>query len=163
MAMNDEEKVKQELETRFESLKDEVSVKRARRIFVEVKSDFDSVYDFARTELGFYIVTTITGLDAGDHFEAIYHLARPEGMVLNLKRWIGKDKPEIKSISDTYPAVDIYERELVDTLGIQVTGLKPGPRYPLPDGWPEGEYPMRKDWAGEFSGGKKGAGDVQNG
>jgi Ni,Fe-hydrogenase III component G len=27
-----------------------------------------------------------------------------------------------------------------------VTGLPEGSRYPLPDNWPEGQYPLRKDW-----------------
>ena len=30
--------------------------------------------------------------------------------------------------------------------GIKVEGLPEGERYPLPDGWPEGQYPLRKDW-----------------
>ena len=31
-------------------------------------------------------------------------------------------------------------------LGIKVEGLVPGRRYPLPDDWPKGQYPLRKDW-----------------
>jgi Ni,Fe-hydrogenase III component G len=36
----------------------------------------------------------------------------------------------------------------VDLLGIKVNGLASGHRYPLPDNWPKGEYPLRKDWKG---------------
>ena len=30
--------------------------------------------------------------------------------------------------------------------GINVSGLPDGPSYPLPDCWPEGQYPLRKEW-----------------
>jgi membrane-bound hydrogenase subunit beta len=36
----------------------------------------------------------------------------------------------------------------MDLLGIQVEGIPPGRHYPLPEGWPEGQYPLRKDWKG---------------
>ena len=28
----------------------------------------------------------------------------------------------------------------------QVHGLPEGPSFPLPDCWPEGQYPLRKEW-----------------
>jgi Ni,Fe-hydrogenase III component G len=34
----------------------------------------------------------------------------------------------------------------MDLLGIKVEGLPEGRRYPLPDNWPQGQYPLRKDW-----------------
>ena len=55
-------------------------------------------------------------------------------------------------MSDRFPAAHIYERELVDLLGAKVEGLPPGNRYPLPDDWPEVQYPLRKDWKQESSG-----------
>ena len=45
---------------------------------------------------------------------------------------------------------EYYEKELVDLLGFRVEGLPPGPRYPLPDDWPEGQYPLRKEWKPEM-------------
>ena len=44
------------------------------------------------------------------------------------------------------PSIVLHEREIVDLFGVEVEGLPDGPHYPLPDGWPEGNYPMRKDW-----------------
>ena len=37
----------------------------------------------------------------------------------------------------------------MDLLGFQVQGLTEGSRYPLPDVWPAGQYPLRKDWSAE--------------
>ena len=52
--------------------------------------------------------------------------------------------PVTKQVKDRL--VRIYERELVDLLGARVEGLVPGVRYPLPEGWPEGDHPLLKDW-----------------
>jgi membrane-bound hydrogenase subunit beta len=49
-------------------------------------------------------------------------------------------------VTGMFPAADCYERELVDLLGFEVQGLPPGNRYPLPDGWPDGQHPLLKDW-----------------
>jgi len=35
-------------------------------------------------------------------------------------------------------------------LGVRIQGVADGNRYPLPDGWPEGQYPLRKDWTQEM-------------
>ncbi|MEI6093142.1 MAG: NADH-quinone oxidoreductase subunit C, partial [bacterium] len=61
-----------------------------------------------------------------------------------------KSNPVIKTITDTFPGGDLYERELTDLLGAKIDGLPNGIRYPLPDGWPEGQYPLRKDWNREM-------------
>jgi Ni,Fe-hydrogenase III component G len=66
--------------------------------------------------------------------------------MLNLKTWVLKENAAIKTVTDTFSAADIYEREISDLLGIKMEGLAPGRRYPLPDDWPDGEYPLRKDW-----------------
>ena len=39
----------------------------------------------------------------------------------------------------------------MDLLGIKVNGLAEGQRYPLPEDWPKGDYPLRKDWKGNFT------------
>jgi Ni,Fe-hydrogenase III component G len=88
----------------------------------------------------------MTGLDLGATLGVIYHLARPSGIVLNLATAVPKEKPVLQSITARFPAAACYERELADLLGFQVQGLPEGPRYPLPDSWPAGQYPLRKDW-----------------
>ena len=59
---------------------------------------------------------------------------------------VPKDEPVLQTVTGYFPAAELYEREMVDLLGMQVQGLPPGTRYPLPDGWPAGQYPLRKDW-----------------
>jgi Ni,Fe-hydrogenase III component G len=148
--MSREEAVIANLVSQFGFLEGKVSSKRPRRIFAEAPYDkFTQVFEYTVDELQFSILCAITGLDEAATFAAIYHLARTDGTILNLKVSIPKEKAVLKSVSERFPAADIYEREIADLLGVKIEGLKPGKRYPLPDDWPEGQHPLRKDWKGE--------------
>ena len=54
--------------------------------------------------------------------------------------------PRVRSQYALYPSLLMHERELVDLFGADMRELPPGPSYPLPDGWPKGQYPLRKEW-----------------
>ena len=119
-----------------------------RRIFLSVPPErFPDILRFAAEELGFDHLCTITGLDTGDGYEFIYHIADQNGIVLNLKFLPGGgDGVVIPSVLPVYQGATFYERELESLLGVTVDGLPEGRQYPLPDNWPKGQYPMRKDW-----------------
>lgn len=118
-----------------------------KRIWVEVPlADFMDKFAYAVKQQGFSFLCTITGLDEGEYLAFIYHLAGKDGVVLNIKTRALKDKESIKTVTGYFPSAAIYERELVDLLGAKVEGLPEGIRYPLPDEWPAGQYPLRKDW-----------------
>jgi Ni,Fe-hydrogenase III component G len=145
--MTKEETIVQDLVKKFPFLQDKAKVQRIRRIIVEVGADrFEEVFAHVRQYLKFTILCTITGLDEGPTLGFIYHMARTDGITLNLKFSVPKDKPIIKTVFKYFPNSDIYERELVDLLGTEVEGLSEGNRYPLPDDWPKNEHPLRKDW-----------------
>jgi Ni,Fe-hydrogenase III component G len=144
--MNEQE-ILQKLTARFPYLDGKGRVARARRIFVDVPNEnFRTVLGYAMKELGFSILTTMTGTDDGETLGFMYHLASMNGMILNLKTSAPKTNPVIKTVTDLFPTGEMYEREVVDLLGAKVEGLKPGRRYPLHETWPEGQYPLRKDW-----------------
>ncbi len=149
--MSSEEMIKQRIEEKFAFLKDRVIVKRTKRIFVELPAgeDLMPVLDYAIKELGFSMLLTITGLDEIERFAVYYHLTKAGGGVLNLKLPVPKDRPVVKTLTPVFPVADGYEREIKDLLGIDVEGLPPGNRYPLPDNWPKDQFPLRKDWKGE--------------
>ena len=163
--MANEETIRQELATKFPFMAEKIVVKRERRIFAEVPADrFMEVFAHAALAMDFSNLCTITGLDEGENLAFFYHLARMDGTMLNLKMAVPKTKPVIKTISGLFPGGAIYEREVVDLLGAEVEGLPPGERYPLPDNWPAGQYPLRKDWKPEMldkAGFSKG--DIKNG
>jgi NADH:ubiquinone oxidoreductase subunit C len=149
--MANEESIKQELAKRFPFMADTIVIKRERRIFAEAPADrFLEVVSYVKTAMGFVNLCTMTGLDDGEKLSFIYHFSRMDGTMLNIKESVPKAKPVIRTITGIFPGGGIYEREVIDLLGAEVEGLPPGERYPLPDGWPKGQYPLRKDWTPEM-------------
>jgi membrane-bound hydrogenase subunit beta len=146
-----EQNIQQELEKAFPDLTGKFTLQRARRIWVEIPMDtLLSVVAYAKDELGFGMLCTITGTDEGEHLGLMYHLASDEGVVLTLVVAAPKDGPGPQTVTPHFPHADLYEREVVDLLGARIQGLPEGNRYPLPDGWPEGQFPLRKDWTREM-------------
>ncbi|MFA6431960.1 MAG: NADH-quinone oxidoreductase subunit C [Candidatus Margulisiibacteriota bacterium] len=145
--MSETEKLKQIVEEKFDYLKDAVKMQRERRLWAEVPyNKFFEVFDFLVKEHKFSFISTITGLDEGEYLAFIYHLSGQNGTLFNLKTKILKDKETIRTITNYFPSAAIYERELEDLLGVKVDNLPKGIHYPLPDDWPQGEYPLRKNW-----------------
>ncbi len=156
--MTREENVQKQLAGRFPEVSATIRIARERRIFVDVpEKRFIEVLDYVREELGFPILCLIIGLDEGERFGIIYVLSSSDGNIVTLKRHVPRESPVIQSVYDRLPNSEIYERELADLFGITVTGLPEGPRYPLPDDWPAGQYPLRKDWKPEMLGSKEAA------
>lgn len=146
--MANEEAIKQELSERFPALAQTITIKRARRIFAETPYEkFAEIFDHLVKKMNFSSLCAITGQDEGDNLSFIYHLARTDGTLINLKTFVLKANPMLNSVINYFPTAVIYEREAVDLLGVQVAGLPEGAnRYPLPDNWPKGVYPLRKDF-----------------
>jgi len=89
----------------------------------------------------------ITGIDADDCFELLYHYSYDQtGCVITIKAIVrDRQQPQVESITPLLPAAEWIERELHDVLGI---GFKNHPnlkRLILADDWPEGVYPLRKE------------------
>jgi membrane-bound hydrogenase subunit beta len=135
------------LSEKFSSLDRSKAAVSPRRIFLHVPSGiFMDVLRFAQEELDFYHLCTITGLDTGTEYEFIYHISNHDGIVLNLKLFAPREDSVIASILPIYPGATFYELELQGLLGVKVEGLPEGRQYPLPDNWPKGQHPLRKDW-----------------
>jgi len=57
------------------------------------------------------------------------------------------EDPKVDSIASVVPAANWAEREIKDMVGIEMLGHPYPKRLVVPDGWPEGVYPLRKDFA----------------
>ncbi|MFA5858746.1 MAG: NADH-quinone oxidoreductase subunit C [Elusimicrobiota bacterium] len=141
--------IKSKLEAKFGVFKDKITTPRANRVFADLAlgEDFEPILKYIVTDLGFDNLLLITGLDERETFGVIYHIVNKDNIVLNLKTHVTRENPVVKSIIDTFRNSELYERELIDLFGMKVDGLPEGRRYPLPDDWPAGQYPLRKDWS----------------
>ncbi len=145
--MEDNALVLEQLRKQFPVLAEEGDVTAKRRVFIAVPLELLlDVLRYANDELGFTSLCTITGMDSGEHYEFIYHLAHENGVMLNVKVKAPKGNPVVPTVLDIYNGATFYEREIEGLLGVTVKGLPEGRPYPLPDNWPKGQYPLRKDW-----------------
>jgi Ni,Fe-hydrogenase III component G len=146
--MQNEQAIVDRLLRKFDFMQDKIYVQREKRIYTKPfeKEEFEKIIHYLHDDLGFSRANHVVGTDDGEDLGFIYLLTNNDGIILALKEKAPKSDPGINSMTDIYPSLDLHERELVDLFGANVAGLPDGPSYPLPDGWPKGSYPMRKDW-----------------
>ncbi|MDR2427040.1 MAG: NADH-quinone oxidoreductase subunit C [Endomicrobium sp.] len=146
--MENDHPISTKIISKYPELAESIKIQREKRIWLKVPyAQFREFLEFAAADLKVDIFCMLTGIDDKENYSFIYHMADADGLMLNIETSISKNgELVIKTVTDMYPAADLQEREVFDLLGIKIDGLKEGKRYPLPDDWPEGEYPLRKDW-----------------
>ncbi len=70
-----------------------------------------------------------------------------ENLLASVIAHLPAERPKLDSISDVVPAANWAEREIRDLVGIEPVGHPYPKRLVLPDGWPDGVHPLRKDFA----------------
>lgn len=98
-------------------------------------------------------LAVVSGNDYPKEIELIYHFSLNYGIdrkeiSLNVAVNLPKSKPEIETICDFIPGALITEREKQEMLGVKVIGIPDSRRLFLPDDFPEGVYPWRKNEKG---------------
>jgi Ni,Fe-hydrogenase III large subunit/Ni,Fe-hydrogenase III component G len=68
-----------------------------------------------------------------------------DGLLCSVLAYLPAGDPKVESISRVVPAANWAEREIRDLVGIEAVGHPYPKRLVLPDGWPEGLHPLRKD------------------
>lgn len=99
-------------------------------------------------------LATITGIDPGPEtgeLEALYHFCCGPAVV-TLRVRVPRDDAHLPTVCDLLPAASFFERELSEMFGITVDGTPNPDRLFLPDDWPDGAYPLRKDFVMEGAG-----------
>lgn len=85
------------------------------------------------------------GDDAPGRIELVYHLwSLVHHHLLVLKAEVDRDKAQLPSLAEVWPAADWHEREMFDLVGVKFTGHPDLRRLLLPEDWPG--HPLRKDW-----------------
>jgi Ni,Fe-hydrogenase III component G len=117
-----------------------------RRVYLDVgPGDVPELTRFVFRELGarFQIAS---GIDTGDAIEILYHWAFDRlGLVVTLCTRLPREDPQIASLAGICKATEWIEREMNELLGIRFPGHPDPRRLLLPDDWPEGRYPLRRD------------------
>ncbi|HIE09643.1 MAG TPA: Fe-S-binding domain-containing protein, partial [Armatimonadetes bacterium] len=86
-----------------------------------------------REDLGKFEITHVFSLDK-DH------------LYVSIQTHVDPSDPTIPSITPKIPAAGWAEREMRDMIGVEPVGHPDPRRLVLPDDWPEGLYPLRKDF-----------------
>ncbi|HOL21225.1 MAG TPA: NADH-quinone oxidoreductase subunit C [bacterium] len=128
----------------------EVKVHNNRRIYITV--DRKDIKECARIIFkdldARYIIAT--GIENFDNFEILYHFGLDkDGVIVALRVYLDKEKPEVESLVDIVPGISYIEREMWELLGINFTGHPDMKHFLLRDDWGKGNYPLRKGNNGE--------------
>lgn len=104
-------------------------------------------------KLQFPHLAVASGNDLGNTIEIIYHFTvnfgkRMKVINLSISVEIPKTKPELETISDIIPGALITEREKAEMLGVKIKGIPDDRRCFVPEDFPEGVYPWRRDKTG---------------
>ncbi len=95
----------------------------------------------------------ISGNDLGKEIELIYHFSlyygvRFKEISINLSTRLSKDNLKIPTITDLIPGAQTAEREIKEMFGVTIEGLPDLPNIFLPQDFPQGIFPLRKDEKG---------------
>jgi len=126
----------------------ELELKTLKGDFLNLEVDRTSlvaVCRFLRDQLGFDLLSCISGVDMLDHLETIYHVrSLTRGQILQIKVRLDHEKPEVDSVVSVWPTANWLERETYDMYGIRFAG-HPDLRRMLLDDEFEG-YPLLKSF-----------------
>ena len=121
--------------------------KSAKRIYIDV--DKNDIVDFARfvfKSLGARF-NTATATDHPDDIEIMYHFNLDRlGLIVTLKTYAPKKKCEIESILPIMKGAEWIEREIHELFGVEFKNHPDMRPLLLPDDWPKGKYPLRKEY-----------------
>jgi Ni,Fe-hydrogenase III component G len=140
-----------EIEKRIHKQYDDKIVKwykhNDRRMYIDI--DSSDLVDFSRflfeeLHARFIIASGVDTPRGG--VEILYHFdffQMPQ--VLSLRIFVKKPELEVESISHIIKAAEWIEREIAELLGVRFKNHPDMRRLLLPNDWPEGQYPLRRD------------------
>jgi Ni,Fe-hydrogenase III large subunit/Ni,Fe-hydrogenase III component G len=139
----------EEFKSRFGPLIQRADLPSDRRLFVFVdRSAVKHVCQHIFRELDARYVASIGSDDrpfSGTFLVAHNFAFDKDRLLCSVLTQLPEDDLKIDSITEMVPAASWAEREMRDLLGIEPVGHRYRKRLVLPDGWPEGNHPLRKD------------------
>jgi len=137
----------QTIRERFSDAITGVYEKSAKRVYIQIRAD--SIVRFAQflfKDIGARF-NIASGVDGRTQMEILYHFTVEDiDLVISLRVVLPKTNLEIASLTPVFTAAHWIEREIHELLGVNFVGHPQLTRLLLPEDWPEGVYPLRKDY-----------------
>lgn len=157
----DTEKALARVEELLKPFSKEITKPAANRLDVIVAPEklIEAVTVLTKEKWGYLL--TITGLDVPapapapesnekpgeNHVELLYHFG--EGAAIaTLRVSLLYSNLNVPSVCGVIPAATLYEREIMEMLGVVCVGTPDPEKLLLPDDWPAGVFPLRKEFTG---------------
>ena len=153
--LKDEQEIVDALKSQFGDKILEAKVERERRIHIKVADpDQLDVITFAQEKYNAWHLIAVSSVDKPDGvLAAVYHfdIRPPHGdqtaITMNLMvECPDRKNPKITSMTKVLIGAQYFEREAHDLMGIVFEGHPDLSRLILPEDFPEGVYPLRKDF-----------------
>jgi membrane-bound hydrogenase subunit beta len=143
---SNEEVIANEVKEAFKEKVLEASIPRSRRIFVSISLDaYKDLVRFLVDKARIVHLSGIVGVDTGKAIDVMPQFFG-RGVEVTVRASLPRDKPTIETIGDVRESAYLYEREVHDLLGVEFTGHPNLARFLLAEEWPEGVYPLRKEF-----------------
>ena len=101
-------------------------------------------------DLGYDYLLSISAVDLPKEkrIKLVYHFTKSSDAseIVAIETFLPRERPQIDTISDIYPAALFQEREEYEMLGVYFRGHPDLRHLLLPPEWPPGVYPLRKDF-----------------
>jgi NADH-quinone oxidoreductase subunit C len=120
----------------------------AKRLYVDIyPKDIVDITRYLFKELGLRF-NIASGVDDFDGIEILYHFAYdPSGVIVTVRAILkDKDNPHIDTITTVTRSAWWIEREIHELFGVEFDGNEDMRPLLLPDDWPKGVYPLRKNF-----------------
>ncbi|MFH0877333.1 MAG: NADH-quinone oxidoreductase subunit C [Candidatus Omnitrophota bacterium] len=141
------EKILDDLQQRFKESILGVFDKSPKRVYIDIKPESIvamATYIFKDLGARFNIAS---GVDVRHHMEILYHFTLEDiNLLISLRVKLEKTKLEIDSLAPVFEGANWIEREIHEILGINFKGHPDLRKLLLPDDWPQGVYPLRRDY-----------------
>jgi len=121
--------------------------KSPKRIYIEIEANaLVRIAQYIFKELGARF-NIASGVDGRNEMEILYHFTVEDiNLVISLRVRLPKTNLEVDSLTGVFVAAQWIEREIYELLGINFVGHPQLKRLLLPEDWPEGVHPLRKDY-----------------
>ncbi len=156
----DMEKILARAEELLKPVSEEISRPASYRVDAIVTPEklLEAVTILTKAKWGYLL--TITGLDrpapeppegekkvGENHIEVLYHFGE-SAAIATIRVSLPYSNLKVPSVCSVIPAATLYEREVIEMFGITMEGTPNTDKLLLPDDWPAGVYPLRKEFTG---------------